>query len=356
VQALTVAPGSAASARVEEVSAPVPGAGEVLVRTLELGVCGTDREIIAGHMGRPPAGEQRMVLGHEVVGRVERDGNGFSAGELVAATVRRRCSICDGHCPAGSYDSCDGADPPERGVHDLDGFGSELWVERPGNLVRVPAALGRLGVLGEPMSICERGVRHAFAVGDRQPWRPRRAIVLGAGAIGALSTAILRLRGLEVFTVARGPAGSDKAGIMEQLGARYVSTADTSIAALAAEVRPEVVIEATGDGAVIQAAAAALGPNGVACILGVDLTATELTLDPRVLTVDYVVGNRALIGSVNAGERDWSDGIATLGRVQKRWPGVLDRMIGIRVNPDDFAEAVEYRGVKATIAFAKETS
>jgi threonine dehydrogenase-like Zn-dependent dehydrogenase len=356
VQALTVAPGSANTARLEEVPAPIPAAGEVLVRTLELGVCGTDREIIAGHVGRAPEGMQRMVLGHEVVGRVERDSDGFAAGELVAATVRRRCAICDGHCPPGSYDSCDGADPPERGVHGLDGFGSELFAEQPENLVRVPTALGRVGVLGEPMSICERGVRHAFAVGERQPWRPRRALVLGAGAIGALSTALLRLRGLDVFTLARGPAGSEKAAIVEQLDARYVSTADTTIADVAAEVQPDVVIEATGDGGVIQAAAAALGPNGVACILGVDQKAGVRTLDPRVLSVDYVVGNRALIGSVNAGERDWSAGIDSLGRVEQRWPGVLTQMIGLRVDPDAWADAVAYRGVKATISFAGKGS
>lgn len=351
MQALTVAPGSAGSARVEEVPTPTAADDEVLVRTLELGVCGTDREILAGHAGRAPAGSGRMILGHEVIGRVERDGAGFHAGELVAATVRRRCPVCDGHCPTGSYDACDEAGPPERGVHGLDGFGSELFVEQPRNLVRAPPALGRLGVLAEPMSVCERGLRHVYAVGERQPWRPRRALVLGAGAIGMLSTALLRLRGLEVFTLARGGADSEKAAIVATLGARYVSIGQTPITELAASVRPQIVIEATGNGAVIQEAAAALGPNGVACILGVDQSAREPTLDPRVLSVDYVVGNRALIGSVNAAERDWHAAIESLDRIERRWPGALAWMVGLRVDPQQFSEAVDYRGVKATIAF-----
>ena len=74
---------------------------------------------------------------------------------------------------------------------------------RPSTSSPVPPSLGRLGVLAEPASICERGLRHVRAVGDRQPWSPRRALVLGAGAIGMLGTYLLRMDGLEVWTASR---------------------------------------------------------------------------------------------------------------------------------------------------------
>src|SRR5262249_33281046 len=65
MRALTAAPCIANSARLEEVAAPPLSDGAVLVRTLALGVCGTDREIVAGAYGWAPPGAQRLIIGHE---------------------------------------------------------------------------------------------------------------------------------------------------------------------------------------------------------------------------------------------------------------------------------------------------
>src|SRR5262249_30213754 len=199
MQALVTEPGRAGSARVEALPEPIPQRGEVAVRVLEVGVCGTDREIAHGHFGVAPEGESTLVLGHELLGTVDRDGRGFSRGDLVAAIVRRSC----GHCPAcaeDSPDSCLSGDYLERGITRLDCFARELIAERASQLIPVPPTLGRLGVLGEPTSICTRALRHARTIGGRQPWQLERALVLGAGAIGLLTTILLRLEGIEVWT------------------------------------------------------------------------------------------------------------------------------------------------------------
>src|SRR3954451_16815583 len=154
MQALVTHPGAARSTRVEEVPAVEARQGELLLRTLEVGVCGTDREIAEGLFGVAPEGEETLVLGHEMLGVVERDGHGFSRGDLVAATVRRSCGHCFA-CEEGAPDACDTGDYFERGITGLHGFSSELVAEAPETLVAVPASLGRLVVLAEPASICE---------------------------------------------------------------------------------------------------------------------------------------------------------------------------------------------------------
>ena len=113
--ALVTQPGHADTTRVEDVPAVEAREGEVLVRTLEVGVCGTDREISEGHFGAPPEDESLLVLGHESLAVVERDGYGFTRGQLVTATVRRSCGHCLA-CAEGSPDSCLTGDYSERGI------------------------------------------------------------------------------------------------------------------------------------------------------------------------------------------------------------------------------------------------
>jgi glucose 1-dehydrogenase len=348
VQALATVPGTHGATAVAHLPDAEAGPGEVLVRVLEVGVCGTDREIHEGLFGAAPEGEERLVLGHEALAVVERDGHGFAAGDLVAATVRRSCRRCAA-CAAGAPDACGTGDYLERGITRLHGYAADLAAERPEFLVPVPASLGRLGVLAEPASVCERALRHVRAIGGRQPWAPRRALVLGPGAIGMLATYLLRLDGYEVWTAGRS-AGGEKAQLAEAAGARYVATGTTPVAGLAAEIGGfDVVVEATGDAQVMADTLSLLGRNGVACLLGIDGRPREVAIDGRVLAVDTILQNRALFGSVNAHRTDWDAAVEHLDRARRRWPEALERFVGRRVAPDDFAEALAFGGVKATL-------
>src|SRR3954447_550162 len=277
MQALVTVPQRAGSTGVATVPEPDAGEAAVLVRPLEVGVCGTDREISDGLFGVAPDGEDALVLGHELVGVVERDAHGFARGELVAATVRRSCGHCFA-CDEGAPDACDTGDYAERGITRLHGFASELIVEAPEHLIAVPAALGRLGVLAEPASVAERGLRHVRAVGGRQPWRPQRALVLGTGAIGMLATYLLRMDGLEGWTASRS-AGGEKARLVAACGARHVATGETALAAVAADVGGfDVVLEAAGDAQLMLDALGMLRRNGVACLLGIDGRPREIAI------------------------------------------------------------------------------
>jgi threonine dehydrogenase-like Zn-dependent dehydrogenase len=351
VQALVTTPGRPGSAAVEEVAEPRPGAGQVLLRTLEVGVCGTDREIAAGSFGVPPDDGDRLILGHELLATVERDGQGFSRGDLVTASVRRSCGHCAA-CAEDCPDACHTGDYLERGITRLDGFASELVAESAEHVIPVPASLGRLGVLAEPGSVCSRAIRHARAVGERQPWRSERALVVGTGAIGMLSTLFLRLDGFEVWTAGRSPAPNRKADLVDACGARYVATGGGKLADLAGDGSGfDLVLEAAGDAQVMLDTLRLLRRNGVACLLGVDGRARDVALDGRVLGVDVILQNRALIGSVNAHERDWRETVERLDRARVRWPGALEAMVGLRVPVDRFEDAFRFDGVKATLRF-----
>jgi threonine dehydrogenase-like Zn-dependent dehydrogenase len=343
MQALVTEPGVPHSARVESV--PEPTGDGVLLRVLEVGVCGTDREISEGLFGVPAHGKA-LVLGHESLAMVERDGHGFSKGDLVTATVRRSCRHCL-PCDEGAPDSCLTGDYSERGITRLDGFARELVIEDPAQLIAIPSELGRLGVLAEPTSICERAIRHARAIGGRQPWQLERALVVGAGAIGTISTYLLRLAGIEVWTASMEP---DRP-LVSATDAHYVSTNETSLADLRNDVGGfDLVISTVPDAQLMADSLALLRRSGVACLLGIDGREQQVSLDGPVIGLDAVLENRVLFGSVNAHHQDWVAAVASLDAARKRWPDELESFVGLRVPLDRFQEAFDYRGsVKATL-------
>ena len=341
MQALVTSPGVAGSTRVEEMPEPRPEPGEVLLRVLEVGVCGTDREIDHGQFGIAPADGDGLVLGHEALAVVERDAEGFARGDLVTATVRRSCGHCLS-CGEGAPDSCLTGEYRERGITRLDGFARELVAEDASQLVHVPRSLGRLGVLAEPTSICARALRHARAIGDRQPWQLERALVLGSGAVGTLTTMLLRQHGIDVCVASL----DEQSPLVEALGATYVRAGDAELGELGAF---DLVVEAAGNAQLAVDALGLLRRGGVACLIGIDGRDQKVELDGRVLSLEFVLGNRVVFGSVNAHRRDWQAAVAALDGARARWLDVLESFVSLRVPLDRFGEAFEHRGGKATL-------
>jgi glucose 1-dehydrogenase len=344
VLALVTQPGHTHTTHIADVPAVVAREGEVLVRTLEVGVCGTDREISEGLFGVPPDEEPLLVLGHEALAVVEQDGYGFTRGQLVTATVRRSCGHCIA-CAEDSPDSCLSGDYSERGITRLHGYDRELVAEDPEQLVAIPRSLGRLGVLAEPTSICERALRHARTIGGRQPWQLERALVIGAGAIGLLTTYLLRLADVEVWTASLEPENE----LVEQSGARYVSTPDEELSELGTF---DLVVEAAGNAQLMARTLGLLRRSGVACLLGIDPRDQTVEIDGAVLGMDTILENRVLFGSVNAHRQDWLAAVDDLAEARERWPEALEQFVTLRVPLDRFPEAFEHRGGKATLVLS----
>lgn len=339
MQALLTTPGVPHSTHVGDL--PEPTGDGVLLRVLEVGVCGTDREISEGIFGSAPDGVDELVVGHESLAVVERDGGGFSRGQLVTATVRRSCGHCIA-CDEQSPDSCLTGDYSERGITRLNGFARERLFEDPSQLIAIPPSLGRLGVLAEPASICARAIRHARAIGGRQPWELERALVIGAGAVGILATVLLRLQGIEVWTASL----EESNALVDAVGARYVSTKSTPLAELGGF---DLVIEAAGNAQAMADTLGLLRRSGVACLLGIDPRKQKVELDGPTLALDTILENRVLFGSVNAQRQDWVEAVDGLDEAHRRWPEALQSFVGLRVPLDRFEEAFAFRGGKATL-------
>src|SRR3954454_22693720 len=149
MRALTVVPLKKDSLAVTDVPDPEPGDGDLLVDGLAVGVCGTDRETVAGQYGWAPPGRERLVLGHESLGRVRTapDGSGRSPGDLVVGVVRRPDPVPCGACAHGEFDMCRNGQYTERGIKAIDGYASERWTVEASYAVKLDAALEDVGML-----------------------------------------------------------------------------------------------------------------------------------------------------------------------------------------------------------------
>jgi threonine dehydrogenase-like Zn-dependent dehydrogenase len=334
VRALTVVPGTAGTAALDDVDEPPEADGAVLVEVEAVGVCGTDREIVSGAYGQPPPGSARLVLGHESLGRVVQAAGDLSAGDLVVGIVRRPDPVPCVNCAAGEWDMCRNGRYTEHGIQALHGFARERYRAHPDALVRVDPALGGLGVLLEPTSVVAKAWEQVERIGSRAVWQPRRALVTGAGPVGLLAALLGVQRGLEVTVVDRVPDGP-KPDLVRALGATYSSV---PVGDLHGEV--DVVVECTGAAPVIAAVLDATSPNGVVCLAGVSGPGRQIRLDLGQLNREWVLENDALFGSVNANRRHYESAAAALAAADQQW---LAGLVTRRVPLADFEQALEAR-------------
>ncbi len=368
MKAIITTPGQQGSVRLGELAEPSgsgavtgadgqPAAG-VEVEVLEVGVCGTDLEIANEGYGSPPAGQDRLVLGHENLGRVRRapEGSGLSAGQLVVATVRRPCPERCAPCAMGQSDDCLTGHYTERGIKGRDGYMAEVYVESADFLVPLPSTLRRIGVLMEPSSIVEKGLMQSFKIQrSRMPWEPKRALVCGAGAVGLLAAIFLRLRDLEVSLVAKAAPDSTAGQVASAVGATLLDADQHPVSSLPDYLgHLDLIFEATGASAVAMQAIAATGHNGVCCLSSVTAGARTVTVDADSLNLDMVLGNKLAFGTVNANRHHFEAAARMLGAAARRWPGVLERVVTRRVPADQFEQAFarQPEDIKTVISFA----
>ncbi len=355
MKAVVVRPHVPGSLRLTELPDPVPGPREVLVRTLEVGICGTDADITAGQYGWAPPDREELVLGHESLGVVERVGIAVSScapGDLVVATVRRP----DGcpNCRHGESDMCSWGRYRERGIKELDGFLAEHYVEVPEYLVVVPPALRPTAVLLEPLTIAVKAVFQAFKIQERLHWEPRRALVLGIGPVGLLGALLLRARGLEVTAYDRQDPAEPGPRLAQETGASYRHAEDADLVTTAPGPY-DLILEATGFSPLDFQAVETLAPNGVLALLGVTGGDRRLQIPSDRLNQDLVLGNRVVFGSVNANRRYFERGVADLERFAALWPGLTERLITRRLSPAEFVAGESRREdhIKAVVEVSR---
>lgn len=340
MKAITVTPMKANSLKISEMDVPEPGKYEIQLKVQKIGVCGTDRDIIAGVYGEAPQGSDLLVIGHESLSRVSKVGKsvkGFRRGDLVVPTVRRNCVENCLNCKAGESDMCLTGNYFEHGIKGLHGFAREYAITDSGFVVKLPESLSDIGILLEPLTIVEKGEVQTFNLQkQRMKWNPRKALVLGAGPVGLLATAILKLRGLDVDTVATRSEESLKAKLVMQTGARYINAKEKPLNTL--EGKYDIVFEITGNTNVAFEAQHLIRTNGVVCYLGIYRKQQD-TGDAGRLFTDLVLGNRVLFGSVNANRSYFERGAKDLQAIRKKWDGFLEKIVTRRASYNDLEKA-----------------
>jgi threonine dehydrogenase-like Zn-dependent dehydrogenase len=335
MRALTVLPGVPNSLRVDDVPEPPLSEGSILARGIALGVCGTDREIVAGEYGEAPAGRERLILGHESLGRVEQapPGSGFAPGDLIVGFVRHPDPVPCSACAVGEWDMCRNGQYTEHGIKARNGFGAEFFRIEPEFAIRLDLAMGVLGVLLEPTSVVAKVWDHVDAVIRRsRSWRPKTVLITGAGPIGLLAALIGTRRGLEVHLLDRNVTGP-KPDLAQSLGAAY-HTGD--IAALGWE--PDILIECTGAVPMIASSLGKVAPGGVICLAGVTPPGRMAEIDIGALNRTMVLNNQLIFGSVNANRMHYETAAQILATADKAW---LRRLITRRVPLERAHEALE---------------
>lgn len=337
---------------------PAPLDDEVLLRVLDVGICGTDREITSFQYGTPPPGAQDFVLGHEALAEVSAVGPDvtlFRAGELVVPTVRRPCSVprC-APCRAGRQDFCITNQFSERGIVRADGYLQDFVLEKERYLIAVPRALREVGVLVEPLSVvCKAAeeyslLRERFAFEVPHP----RALVLGAGPVGLLAAMTFRANDSETYVFSRESEDGPRAALIADFGGHYVSSERTSIDALPQRIGAvDMIFEAVGVPSVAWGALPALAANGVYVLTGVPAMGEPVPGDLRRWMRDIVLHNQVVVGTVNAGPSAYKQAVILLERFMGLFPQAVRALI--RRGPLDEALKVTQKaqGIKDVISF-----
>ena len=323
-----------------------------MIRTSMVGIDGTDREIESGVYGTPPDGADYLVLGHEAVGRVNELGEeveDLGVGQCVVPTVRRP----DGcpNCLAGESDMCLTGNYREHGIFRLHGFASDLALSDASFLVPVPAGLGDVAVLLEPLSIGEKALQQILKIQERMVWVPERAFVVGAGPLGLLTALILRLRGMEVWVTATRGQDSLKARIVGDMGGKYVNAREDPISGWDEEF--DIIMEATGALGPAVDAAGLLRRNGIMCIMG-NYREPGSWKEVHKILYRMVLRNQLIFGSVNSNREHFERGLSDMRQIRREFGGVLETMITRTLEPGEFKRAFkpDREDVKTVIDFS----
>ena len=248
-------------------------------------------------------------------------------GTYVVASVRRPGSSIYGKIGLQDFTTDDVY--YERGINLLHGYLTEYYVEDSNFVFALPETLREVGVLLEPTTVAEKGINHAYEIQRRlKVWEPRKALILGSGTIGLLMAMAARLRGLELTVASLPKPPYRNSELVEQLGAVYRSTQDSDLHAISEERGPfDLIMDATGFSPIIWEAAEVLGKNGVLVLSSITGGDRKVEINSDRINQSFVLGNKVMVGTVNASPADFRSGVDDLIKAQALFPGWLDQLL-----------------------------
>ncbi len=372
MKALGIFPAEKAIRLVDHPEPEIGRDDEVKVQVLEVGVCGTDKEIAHTLHGLPPKGEDYLVMHHEALGRVIEVGSGveeLAVGDLVVPTVRRPCGDdkCLA-CKADRQDFCFTGNFTERGIKGAHGYFAERIVDREKYFVKIPEDLRDIAVLVEPLTIAEKALLQVWDIQERLPWAGKearaageapklKALVLGAGPIGLLGALVLKRNGFDTHVYSLEEEGTPRATMLESIGVEYHSGKEVDVAGLFERIGDvDLVYEATGASQLSFSVLDVMGPNAIFIFTGVPGRAQDVSFDGGRIMRNLVLENHVLLGTVNAGKDAFDAAVADLEAFKKDTPHVFDTLISGRFPMDSFQELLTGKagGVKNIITISSD--
>lgn len=336
MKAITVKPMVKGSVKTMTIDKPVPGPMDALVRVIRVGLDGTDKEIGSALYGEAPKGYDYLIVGHESFGIVEDVGKGVKGikpGDYVVATVRRPDTCIN--CVNGESDFCLTGNYTERGIKGAHGYLSEYYCENQAYLVKIPEAIKQQAVMLEPLSIVEKAVAQIFKIQNRMNWEPEKAIVFGTGVVGLLAAILLSERNIKTTSVDRTETNETKDRIYKEFRINHVNSKEIKdINEITKDA--DIVIELTGNPAVVKSAISSYRNNGVCCLLSVTGGSYMENMDMGKWNYDTVLGNRLVFGSVNSNKSHFVQGANDMLKIEESHPKLLETLITQRVAFDDF--------------------
>jgi len=350
MRALTISPGVPNSMRLDEVPEPPESDGDVLVETLAIGICGTDRELASGAYGWAPEGSDRLIIGHESLGRVLNAprGSGLQSGDLIVGIVRRPDPVPCPACAHGEWDMCRNGQYTERGIKQRNGYASERFRIESDFAIKVDPALGECAVLLEPTSIVAKAWDQIERIGARvSSWRPQTVLVTGAGPIGLLAALLAKQHGCTLHVLDHAATGP-KPELVRALGATYHNGALDGL-------QPDLVIECTGATPLILDAVERVSPDGLVCLTGVSSGGNEVKFDVGKFNRAMVLENNVVFGTVNANRAHYEAAATALARADREW---LRRLITRRVALDRWQDVLTKQpgDIKVILDFALDSA
>ena len=357
MKAVAVLPGSREIKIIEQEAPRLARPDQVLMRMLDVGICGTDKEICSFEYGTPPADDDHLVIGHESLAEIVQVGSAverFRAGDLVVPSVRRPCPHpgCLA-CRSGHQDYCYTGDFRERGIKEAHGYMTEYVVDHERYLNLVPPGLREIAVLAEPLTIAEKALAQIFwMMRHRPPWldpetpsqqrgRGLSALVLGIGPVGLLGAMTLATAGFTTYVYSREVPPNPRINLVDAIGASYVSSQTTAFGDLAAQIgNIDLVYEAVGHSHFALQALQVLGTNGIFVLTGVPGLQAFIEANPARLMRDMVLKNQVLLGTVNAGPDAFASALRDLDAFRRSWPAVVRTLIAGRYPPEQAPELI----------------
>ena len=370
MKAVAVFPGSQEVRLVEREPPRLTEPDQVTLRMLDIGICGTDKEICSFEYGTPPQGDEYLVIGHESVAEIVDVGTAverLAPGDLVVPSVRRPCPRpgCLA-CRSGHQDYCYTGDFSERGIKEAHGYMAEYVVDHEQYMNIVPPDLRDIAVLAEPLTIAEKALAQIFwMMQQRPPWidpdAPGEergdglsALVLGVGPVGLLGAMVLVSAGFTTYVYSRELPPGPRIDLVSAIGATYASSQATTFGQLADQIgNIDLIYEAVGHSHFALQALNVLGTNGIFVLTGVPGLQAFVEADPARLMREMVLKNQVLLGTVNAGPDAFASALRDLDRFRRRWPAVVRTLIAGRYPPEQAHDLILGRpaGIKSVIAF-----